>query len=84
MTVSENNRGQAQPLLKRLKEEFRMSQRDIAVWCGVNQPVVTWWSTGKHRASDEHLDRLREALVLLSGRNIRYPKQALDILMGRE
>jgi hypothetical protein len=30
------------------------------------------------------LDRLREALVLLAGRTVRYPHQALDILQGRE
>lgn len=84
MTVSEKNRGQVQPLLKRLKSEYLMSQRDVAKWCGVNQPVVTWWATGKHLANDEHLDRLREALVLLAGRNVKYKGQALDILLGGE
>ena len=84
MRVAKANEGVARPLIEKLKREYKMSQRDIAVWCGVNQPVVTWWATGKHKAMDEHLDRLREALALLAGRNIRYKRQALDILMGEE
>lgn len=84
MVVPERNKGQAQVLMYRLKKEYLMSQRDIAKWCNTSQPMVTWWSTGQCVANDEHLDRLREALVLLSGRNIKYKGQALDILMGEE
>lgn len=84
MRVGKENAGQAQVLLARLKEEFKMSQRDVAKWCGVNHCVVARWATGKWAATTEHLDRMREVPMLLAGRNIRYPKQALDILMGRE
>ena len=42
------------------------------------------WSKGEFMPSEEHLDKLREVPLLLAGRVIRYPKQALDILMGRE
>ena len=71
-------------IMGRLKAEYKMSQRDIAKWCGTTQPMVTWWATGKHKANAEHVDRLREALVLLAGRNVKYKGQALDILMGDE
>lgn len=84
MRVSEANRGQAQVLLGRLKREYKMSQRDVAEYCGVMQCVVNKWASGEYVASDANLDKLREALVLLAGRNVRYTKQALDILMGRE
>lgn len=84
MMVRASNAGMARPMLERLKREYKMSQRDIAVWCRTTQPMVTWWMTGKHMANDEHLDRLREALVLLAGRSIKYKGQALDILMGEE
>lgn len=84
MIVARENVVVAQGLMRRLKGEYKMSQRDIAAWCGTTQPMVTWWATGRHNINDEHLDRLREALVLLAGRNIRYKGQALDILMGEE
>lgn len=84
MRVHNENRGQAQVLLGRLKEEFLMSQRDVAKWCGVNNCVVAHWASGKYVASREHLDKMREVPLLLAGRNIRYKGQALDILMGRE
>ena len=84
MKVPEVNRGQAQVLLARLKKEYKMSQRDVAEYCGVNQCVVNKWANGSYVASGANLDKMREALVLLAGRNVRYPRQALDILMGRE
>ncbi|MBQ2871593.1 helix-turn-helix transcriptional regulator [bacterium] len=84
MRVNGENRGQAQVLLAKLKEEFKMSQRDVAKWCGVNNCVVSKWASGEYVASTQHLDKLREVPLLLAGRVIRYPKQALDILMGRE
>lgn len=84
MRVGKENVGQAQILLAKLKEEFKMSQRDVAKWCGVNNCVVAKWATGKSVANTEHLDRMREVPLLLAGHNIRYPRQALDILMGEE
>ena len=84
MLVPSRNKGQAQILLARLKKEYLMSQREVARYCGVNVCVVTKWSTGKYVANDGHLDKMREALALLAGRNVRYPKQAMDILEGRE
>ena len=84
MRVPEANRGQAQMLLSRLKQEYKMSQRDVAEYCGVNQCVVAKWASGEYVASDANLDKMREALVLLAGRNVRYARQALDILMGQE
>lgn len=84
MRVTEANRGKAGVLVVKLKKDYKMSQREVAEYCGVNQCVVNKWAKGLYVASDEHLDKLREALVLLAGRNVRYQRQALDILMGRE
>ena len=84
MRVNKENEGQAQILLAKLKNEFKMSQRDVAEWCGVNTCVVAKWATGKYTASTKNLDKMREVPLLLAGRNIRYKRQALDILMGRE
>jgi transcriptional regulator with XRE-family HTH domain len=84
MLVPSRNKGQAQVLLAKLKKDYLMSQREVARYCGVNFCVVNKWATGKYVASDANLDKMREALVLLAGRNVRYPKQAMDILEGRE
>lgn len=84
MRAKLENKGKARPLIDKLKKEYKMSQRDLAKWCGVNYPVVNWWYNDKIIPISEHLDRIREALVLLAGRNIKYPHQALDILQGEE
>lgn len=84
MRISRKNEGEVKSLLCRLKEEYKISQRELASWCGVTQRVVVLWYKGEFMPSEEHLDKLREVPLLLAGRNIRYPKQALDILMGRE
>ncbi len=84
MRVKKVNKGKARPLILKLKNDYMMSQRDIAKWCDVMYCVVNQWANDKVVANDEHLDRLREALVLLAGRNVRYPHQALDILQGKE
>lgn len=84
MRVSRESEGEVKSLLCRLKEEYKISQRELASWCGVTQRVVVLWYKGEFMPSEEHLDKLREVPLLLAGRNIRYPKQALDILMGRE
>lgn len=84
MRVSRENENEIKSLLCRLKEEYKISQRELARWCGVTQRVVVLWYKGEFMPSEEHLDKLREVPLLLAGRNIRYPKQALDILMGRE
>ena len=84
MRVSRESEGEIKSLLCRLKEEYKISQRELASWCGVTQRVIVLWYKGEFMPSEEHLDKLREVPLLLAGRNIRYPKQALDILMGRE
>lgn len=84
MRVKRRNKGKARPLILQLKKDYNMSQRDIAKWCDVMYCVVNNWANDKVVPNDEHLDKLREALVLLAGRTVRYPHQALDILQGRE
>lgn len=75
---------EVQGLLARYKEEYNLSQRNLAEYLGVNQRVVYLWNIGRFSPNDENFDKLREIPLLLAGRNIRYPRQALDILMGRE
>ena len=84
MRGNRENESEVKSLLCRLKEENKISQRELARWCGVTQRVIVLWYKGEYMPSEEHLDKLREVPLLLAGRNIRYPKQALDILMGRE
>jgi hypothetical protein len=82
--VKARNKGKAKPLIQKLKKDYLMSQRDIAKYCEVNSCIVNLWANDKVVANDEHLDMLREALVLLAGKMVNYPHQALDILQGRE
>lgn len=84
MIVSEANKEQVRPLLAKLKRDFKMTQREIAIWCGVNQCVVNLWATGKGSIQSVNLNRLKEAIVLLGGHKIRYKGQAIDVLMGEE
>ena len=84
MIVSEANKEQVRPLLAKLKRDFKMTQREIAIWCGVNQCVVNLWATGKGSIQSVNLNRLKEAIVLLGGRQVRYKGQAIDILLGVE
>lgn len=76
--------GVARTLIERYKSEYKLSQRELAKWCGVNYCVVSQWALDKLVPREEHLDRLKEVQFLLAGRTIRYPKQAFDILMGKE
>ena len=84
MRVPEENNGKAKPILLRLKRDYKMSQEDVARWCGVNKCVVSWWATGKCSIQDANLDKLKQAIVLLGGRQVRYKGQAIDILLGVE
>lgn len=84
MRVPEENKGKVKPILLRLKREFKMSQEDVARWCGVNKCVVSLWATGKGSIKGANLDKLKQAIVLLGGRQIRYKGQAIDILLGVE
>lgn len=74
---------EAQSLLAILKSKYKLSQRDLAEYLGVNQRVVFLWNTGRFAPNDENFNKLRDIPILLSGQNVRYPKQALDILMRR-
>ena len=84
MKVPSENKVQVRPILARLKRDYKMSQRDVARWCDVNNCVVNQWAKGKKSINNANLDRLKEALVLLDGREIRYKGQAIDILLGVE
>lgn len=84
MRAKLENKGKMRPLIDRLKKDYKMSQRDIARWCGVNYSVVNLWYNDKIIPISAHLDKIMEAFVLLAGRNIRYKHQALDILQGEE
>lgn len=84
MRVSAANAGLAKAMIERYKAEYKMSQRDLAEFCGVTQRVVCLWGAGVYVPNSEHLDRLREVPMLLAGRVVKYPRQAIDILMGRE
>lgn len=84
MVRNEEKCAEAQALLSRCKKEYRLNQRDLAEYIGVNQRVVYLWNIGRFLPNDENFDKLREIPLLLAGRNVKYRGQALDILMGRE
>ena len=67
--------------LKFLKDNYLMSSRDIAEALGVEQCTVVWWNQKKIRISYRNYEKLNEILLLLSGQNIRYKKQALDFIL---
>ena len=57
-----------------------MSYREIGEAIGVGTCVVCWWNSGEHKISKNHFDKINEILLKLSGYNIKYKGQALDIL----
>ena len=82
MRVRSENKGQIEPILAKLKGEYKMSQREVAKWCGVNICVVNLWATGKNSINYANLEKLKEALCILEGQTVRYKGQAIDILLG--
>lgn len=81
---TEERRLEVQGMIARYKEEYNLSQRNLAKYLGVNQYVVYLWNIGRFAPNDENFDKLREIPLLLAGRSVKYRGQALDILMGRD
>ena len=70
--------------IKMLQKVYLMSYREIGEAVGVETCVVCWWSSGKHTIRESHYNKICDILLKLSGYNIKYKGQALDILKGEE
>ena len=71
-------------LVERLMGEFRMTEREIAEYVGVNRPVVAGWKSGKWYAKAGHYDKLQEMCLRLASKGVRYPHQAMDVLTAED
>ena len=81
MYVSDVNGVEARELMGELMGGYKMTQRDIASWCGVARYIVSRWMNGLANPCDKNLVKLREAVDRLKGVRVRYKGQALDFLI---
>lgn len=77
MTKVYNNIGD---LIKILNEDMKMTYKEISNYIQVETYVVCLWKQGKMYANAENYEKVHDMVLRLSGRNIKYPRQALDIL----
>lgn len=71
-------------MLKILKEEYLMSQRDVAKYLGVTQVMVMNWGLERAFPHRKNYEAVQDMLLKLSGRKVKYKGQAMDILNGEE
>lgn len=81
MYVSDANGVEAKELIGVLMGEYKMTQLDVANWCGVARYLVSRWMNGLSNPCDRNLVKLREAVDRLEGVRVRYKGQALDFLI---
>lgn len=63
-----------------LLKDKKMSMQEVADYLGVTKYLVFNWWHERNYATQKNLDRLRDTVTKLNGREIRYPRQALDVL----
>lgn len=63
---------------------MKMSREEVAEYVGVMTYVVTDWQNGKHYANAENYEKIADMVLRLSGQNIKYPRQAMDILREQD
>lgn len=67
-----------------LKKDMKMKRSEIAEYIGVMDYVITNWQNGKQYANPENYEKIADMVLRLSGRNIKYPRQAIDILREQD
>ena len=67
-------------LVKVLTGEMKMTHQEIADYIGCDKYLVSRWKIGMNYAKDEYYGKVQDMVMRLSGRGIRYPRQAADVL----
>lgn len=67
-----------------LREDMKMTRDEIADYVGVEKYVISYWHRGKGYASERNYDKVADMVLRLSGQNIKYPRQAMDILREQD
>lgn len=67
-------------MIKVLNEDKKMSLQEIADFVGVEKYVVNNWKQGKTQAKVENFLKVEDMVFFLEFYNIKYRRQALDIL----
>ena len=58
-----------------LLKDKKMSMKEVADYLGVTKYLVFNWWHERNYATQKNLDRLRDTVTKLNGREIRYPRQ---------
>lgn len=71
-------------LISVLNGDMKMTYDEIAVYVGVTKYVISLWRHGKTYANEDNYEKVHDMVLRLSGRNIKYPRQAFDILVEED
>ncbi len=64
--------------IKLFRERARLTQQELAVLVGVEQPHISRWEHAHHRISDAYLGKIATALDLEPW-EIRYAQELIDM-----
>lgn len=64
-----------------LRKQYLMTTREIAQIVGVQQYVVVGWRKEKFQITQKNYEKVCVMMMKLTGRNIKYKRQAFDLLM---
>lgn len=67
-----------------LNGDMKMTYDEIACYVGVTKYIISLWKNGKTYANQDNYDKVHDMVLRLSGRNIKYPRQAFDILVEED
>lgn len=71
-------------LINVLNKDMKMTHDEISTYVGVTKYIISLWQNGKSYASQDNYEKVHDMVLRLSGRNIKYPRQAFDTLVEED
>lgn len=71
-------------LIKVANMEYKMTYQEIADWVGVRKYMVCRWVNGRNKISAKNYEKVQDMIMRLSVCDVKYPRQAIDILRNWE
>lgn len=72
----------AKVLVDMLHRDYKIGYRDLASYVGVMDYIPFRWKNMQSYPNVENMEKLEDMVLRLSGHDVRYSGQAIDILKG--
>lgn len=76
------NSERAKEIVDILHDDYKVGYRELARYVGVMEYLPFRWKNMESYPNAENMDKLEDMLLRLSGHDVRYAGQAIDILKG--